>query len=269
VFGINPFKLYGWGLALVVATCQGLSWFFSSTYVLPPFHWELFFSAAAEGLALVVLRQRIIRQRSVEGISAQCLVMFLFSYASRAVSLPSLSVVSTNFWGLKVLDWAAFGILIDVFLIVKGAYRDAPHDQLDIVKGHYLMLGCFLLTCAYRPSRASGRLCGFMWTFGLYVDQLSFLPQVVLMARQQRPVAGPIAHFVVATAISRISDLGYWTTEFRFWSAPRDMSFSGWFLLATHMLSVTIIIDFLYYFIRACFHARSLAKVVDINNEDV
>jgi len=88
-----------------------------------------------------------------------------------------------------------------------------------------------------------------MLAFELYIDMFALVPQVVMMGTQSIPVQSPVAHYVVAIAISRMMDLWYWCHEFGvFTKGLRHVSYSGYFIMFLHVVNLAIVSDFFYYY---------------------
>lgn len=260
----NIFTVYSCLLCAAVGAVQLLS-----VFTLVEVHYIFYTSIAAEGFGLVVLRHRIGQNKSVKGISAQSVALFSFTYAVRAFTFPPLVAIQAQMWALKFLEWVSLGLILDVLRCMLKTYRSSYQEELDVVQVKHIVVTCFLAAFVLEPLRASGRECGWFFSFGLYLDQFVLLPQVVLMARQKCPVHAPIAHFVVATAFSRLTDLWYWTEEFAFWQSPSDMPWSGWYIMGLHVTSLLIVVDFLYYYVKAIRSSRSLCNDIPVDSAEV
>merc|ERR1719162_958806 len=117
----------------------------------------------------------------------------------------------------------------------------------------YLVPGCLVAAALVHPSLQQGALYSFGWTSYLYLDVLALLPQVVMMAKGGGKIEAPIAHFVAATALSRMVDLEYWFFEFDlgpqgYWNG---FNYSGWLIVIVHVLSLLLVADFMYYYLKA------------------
>merc|ERR1719240_869800 len=114
------------------------------------------------------------------------------------------------------------------------------------------------------PTFMQGYLYSYCWTFSFYIDVLALLPQVVMMAKGSGKVEAPIANFVAATAFSRIVDLWFW--YFRFNIGPQGFwlgfNYSGYLIVFWHLISIAIVADFMYYYIRARVRSATLTEEV-------
>jgi hypothetical protein len=78
----------------------------------------------------------------------------------------------------------------------------------------------------------------------------------------------PIANFVFATTISRVVDLWFW--YLRFDLGPQgwwgSFNFSGWLIVGFHIISLLLVADFMYFYLRArcsAYHGDDAQAVKD------
>eukprot|EP00929_Paragymnodinium_shiwhaense_P061386 TRINITY_DN30656_c0_g1_i1.p1 TRINITY_DN30656_c0_g1~~TRINITY_DN30656_c0_g1_i1.p1 ORF type:complete len:308 (-),score=42.54 TRINITY_DN30656_c0_g1_i1:517-1389(-) len=256
----NGFAAYG---LFVLSWLVALRWLSSITSAYnTPVIW--YFSAILEGYGLVFLRHRIAADRSVFGVSGQSVGIFSVTYLVRALTLPPFKYAYLFMWGLKIFDWVSFALILDILRCVFFTYRKSYQEDLDVLHLKALLPVSAVVALLFCPDRGSGTSTGLCFAFMLNLDVIALLPQVIMMGRQETPVKAPIAHFVIATAVSRLTDLWYWTEEFQVWSRPAHVSMSGWFIIGEHIVNALIISDFLYYYIRACISAGSVPDDIDL-----
>lgn len=250
-----PYMLYvGFVLGVTIVVECLREYYRSQLFVVSPRHplWSI--AAVSEGLGLLVLRCRIQEQRSAAGVSAKCIGLYAILYTSRFFNgkrLFALSPERLDFWGLKIAETVSFVLVLDVLRLILVKFRSTYNQELDKVPIFGIVLAAFVLSMIYRPYSRSGAHFSRAFTFGLFLDSVGFVPQVVLMARQECSVQAPIAHFVVATALSRIIDLWYWIVTFGFLEGLTAVTFSAWLIVSVHIVFLLVVADFLYYYGKA------------------
>lgn len=248
----NPLKVYSTFLAL---TC--VFYYFACDGVTA---WEDFIgynSCILEAYGLISVFRKIQQHRSVMGISGNSLVMFAISYGLRqceALVMSSRYRLTKRAVVLELLQFASIPLVFSLVWAVFKTYRDTYQESLDKLKVKYLLPSCVMLALVLTPRFKQGELYSFCWTVSFYVDVLALLPQVVMMTFSPgKKVAVPIANFVAATSISRIVDLWFW--YLRFDLGPQgwwgDFNYSGWTIVVFHFISLLLVADFMYYYLRA------------------
>jgi len=212
-------------------------------------------SVIAEGLGLAALLHKIENQGRVSGVSGMTMGMYALVYVLREVMLmpPQFSTLWLDGWMIEALQIPAIMMVISVLRSVFMTYKSSYQEELDVMRPMYLVPGCLMAAVLIHPSFEQGALYSFGWTCYLYLDVLALLPQVVMMAKGGGKIEAPIAHFVAATALSRMVDLEYWMFEGDlgpqgYWNG---FNYSGCIIVVFHVLSLVLIGDFTYYYLKA------------------
>jgi len=228
-----------------------------------------YMSCAAEAFGLLMLRHKIQRQESVSGISGMTLGMYAIVYALRAVmEIPPLTLLALDDWSIKVLEVAAFFLVLDVLYAVFKTYKTTYQKELDVLKIQYLVPGCLLLAVVLHPDLRIDLAHSLGWTATLYLDVMALMPQVVMMSKGGVLVEAPISHFVAATALSRAVDLWFWYYAFDTVGPIQNqdalLNYSGWLIVFFHVVHLALVADFIYYYIRARCYGRGFSEDVSI-----
>jgi hypothetical protein len=248
----NPLKVYSLFLLCIAIfyaiMCDGMT------------AWEDFIgynSCVLEAYGLISVFRKIQRHRSVLGISGNSLIMFLVSYGLRqceALVMSSRYRLTKRAVVLECLQFASIPLVISLVWAVFKTYRESYQESLDKLKVKYLIPGCVALALVLTPRFKQGEMYSYCWTISFYVDVLALLPQVVMMHYTPgKKIALPIADFVAATSVSRIVDLWFW--YLRFDLGPQgwwgNFNYSGWIIVTFHIISLFLVADFMYYYMRA------------------
>merc|ERR1719235_2822069 len=169
-------------------------------------------------------------------------------------------------WACEVLRLPSIFIVFDICHSVFTARRSTYQEELDILRFEYLVPACIALAFVLHPHMVEGEWYSFLWTSYLYFDVCSLLPQVVMMARSGGKIQAPIAHFVAATALRWVIDLCFWFVDFDL--GPQGwcngINISGWLIVAFHILSLCLVADFMYYYIKARLSGSKLSDDLDV-----
>eukprot|EP00746_Dinoflagellata_sp_MGD_P003317 gnl/MRDRNA2_/MRDRNA2_106445_c0_seq1.p1 gnl/MRDRNA2_/MRDRNA2_106445_c0~~gnl/MRDRNA2_/MRDRNA2_106445_c0_seq1.p1 ORF type:complete len:317 (-),score=54.16 gnl/MRDRNA2_/MRDRNA2_106445_c0_seq1:49-999(-) len=228
-----------------------------------------YISCLLEGYGLVSVYRKIKNNKSAAGISGMTMLMFGLSYVLRECeTMITLTMSRLTFDGaaLEILQLQSVPLVALILWNVFMTHYNSYQGDLDVLKVKYLVPGCVVLALVLHPSFKQGLLYSLCWTTSFYVDVLALLPQVVMMSRGNGKVKAPIANFVATTSFSRFVDLFFW--YFRFDLGPQGwmfgINYSGYLIVFWHIVSLCLVADFMYYYLRAKF-AGSLCGV----SEDV
>jgi len=248
----NPLKVYTCYLGFIgifyLVQCDGTT------------AWEDFIghnSCVLEAYGLISIYRKIQSHRSVMGISGNSLIMFAISYGlrqSEAFVMSSRYRLTKRAVVLETLQFASIPLVLMIIRAVFTTYRESYQESLDKLKVKYLLPGCVALALILTPRFKQGQVYSYCWTVSFYVDVLALLPQVVMMTfSPEKKVAVPIANFVAATTISRVVDLQFWYLHFDlgpqgWWG---NFNYSGYIIVGFHVLSLLLVADFMYFYLRA------------------
>merc|ERR1719261_1162491 len=90
-----------------------------------------YISSFIEGLGLLVLRQKIQDQQSVNGISGMTMLMYGYAYILRAGMLPKFSWKHIDVWCFEMLDVYSLCLVLNILYCIFKTYRSTWRQDLD------------------------------------------------------------------------------------------------------------------------------------------
>jgi hypothetical protein len=231
-------------------------------------------SVGIQCFGYLCLRLKISQQKSVAGISGRTLVLQALSIGLRLCSTTWLKgyipVDGTGDFLYQLLDVITLLMVMQIIYCVFKSHRQTYQQEHDNCNVHITALGCFVLAVLVHPDLNNRPLFDTLWTTALYIDVVAMMPQLAMMAKIRGKVEALTSHYVGATAVSRAISLVFWFHGYAE-LAPLDGSFNlaGWAVLSAHIVQTLLLLDFLFYYIRACVtsgcHPRmELSGVVDV-----
>jgi len=227
-----------------------------------------YMSTICETLGLLVLQYKIKSQASVKGISGMTVAMYALVFFSRQyLLLPERSWLFIDGWAVEVLQLPSILIVLDILWSVLKTHRSTYQEDLDVLNIKYIVPACVGLAIVLHPHFAQGEWHSFLWTTYLYMDVFALLPQIVMMAKSGGKIEAPIAHFVAATAIRWMIDLCFWYFDFDLGPQGyyKGVNLSGMLIVAFHILSLCLVADFMYYYIKARINGSRLSEDLDVS----
>lgn len=232
-----------------------------------------YISCILEAAGLISLQWKVSHRGHVEGLSGMSMIMFTLTYSMREFEtfcVAKVPWVTIDGMALEMLQLASCALAyVNLWSIFK-TYRRSYQEELDVLKVKYLIPGCVLLGLVLHPHFRQGWKYSLSWSMSFYVDVLALLPQVVMMQRGNGKVEAPIAHFVAATALSRMNDLGFW--YYRWNLGPQGwwhgINISGMIIVGFHIISLLLVADFMYYYIKARMSGQTMSEDMSIPTLD-
>lgn len=235
-----------------------------------------------EIFGLCMLREKIKIRGSVSGISGNTFLIQSLVYLSRVAwsckESQSLEVI---------VELGPLLLVLDVLKSIYVTHRSTYNEELDVLKAWYIVPGCMMVALVVHPYWLDGSaLYNYCVGSVTYVDAVTLMPQVIMMAKSDGKVEVPIANFVAATAIARCGDVFH--TLFllkialdmsnfeclRFWlngelDEMGNAQVYSWILcVMVHIVQLILVVDFLYYFYKARAWASKVTEEITLYHVD-
>ncbi|OAF71735.1 ER lumen protein-retaining receptor [Intoshia linei] len=153
-------------------------------------------------IAIKLLLYKIIKSRSISGLSAKSQVLFFLVFISRYVDL-FLHFVSAYNTIMKVIY--ILSMLLTVYLILVK-YRHTYNSEDDSFRAEILVICCGGLACLINYEI---EILEILWTFSIYLESVAILPQLYMISK--RAEAETItSHYIFALGMYRLLYVLHW-----------------------------------------------------------
>jgi hypothetical protein len=185
------------GIALV------LFWLFSDW----DFSLFLTTSSLTSMFAFLMVCLKMETNRSSRGISLKMFECYLVLLACRLCSIIPfegyLPYDRSGDWLYQTVEAISLGLVCLIVYMCRKRFAASYERDSDVFKHHYLMIGCFILALIFHPNLNAFMPADVCWTFALYLESVSVLPQLFMFQRDKR-VEAFTTHFLAGQALSRV-----------------------------------------------------------------
>jgi len=217
---------------------------FSSIYTL---------GMAVQTLAFYLLNAKVDMQKSVSGISAKTLqvyvLVFVFRLTSTMVKNGYLPVDQSGDWVFQTADILSLIMTVKLLRRMYTSHRatyQEEHDTFDVFR---LVPPCIVLAMLVHGHLNSCPFFDTCWTAAMNLDTIAMLPQLWMLAKIGGEVDGMTSHFVVALGFSRFCAFTFWA--YGYVDLYRVSKVAGYQVLLAHGMQVFLSLDFVYYYLVA------------------
>jgi len=212
--------------------------------------------ACIDFFAFCSLVLNVLWRQSTAGVSKKMLTL---EFLVRAFRLSStlffrgyLPADSTGSGAFQLCD---IGTLICTLLILASttAFRTEEQEEQDMnfpMKSSILI--CLTTAIIIHPGLNNNMVFDTAWTFSLYLNVVSMLPQLMMIKKVKEEMDALSVHFVAAITLSRFLNAIFWYYAFEE-LAPINGGYnvSGYFVITALCAQVGLMMDFGYYYIKA------------------
>jgi len=223
-------------------------------------------SAGLLALAFMLLVLKVQGQSKVSGISASMLAMYTTTLVLRLSSTLFLNgylpADSTGDWAFQCLELFSLGaagwLWLHTTKVRQMTFEGAAQEEQDTMPGlPWIVLGCVLFALFFHADLNHNFTFDFIWACGCYLETVSMLPQLWMMARAGSEVEALTSHFIALTALARFFSLYFWYLAFEDGIGLYG-NYSEMMIIAAHVLQLVLSCDFLFMY------AKSFGKRVPI-----
>lgn len=213
---------------------------------------------AVQCLGFYLLLAKVDRHRSVAGISAKTLqiyvLVFVFRLCSTMVRNGYLPMDRSGDWVFQAADIVSLAMAIRLLRSIYGTHRATYQEDYDTMPIARMIPPCILLAIFCHGNLNRHFLYDTVWTISMNLDTIAMVPQLWMLAKIGGEVEGMTSHFVAALAFSRACAFSFWIYGYTA-LAPKGKSagpnYAGYQLISAHAMQVLLSLDFLYYYLTA------------------
>jgi len=218
-------------------------------------------SVVAQALAFLLLHMQVSASRSVAGISGRSLIMHALKLCCRLGTTlwldGYLPTDKSGDWIYQVCDVLSLllvlQILFSVFVARKGSYQ-SHIDTLDL---RNLIMGAVALAILVHPDLIDWVPFDILWTVHLYIDAIAMLPQLWMISKAGGKVEGFTAHYIGAILLSNILSGLFWFYAIPELREANMVNLSGLAINGAHLVQLLLLLDFGYFYGKACLQGNA------------
>lgn len=261
----NKDDLVFWGAFIV--TTMVLSWFFSDW----DFSLLLTLSSLTSLFAFVMVAVKVHTSRSVRGVSAKMFECYLIVAVFRLYAIVPfesyLPYDRTGDWLYQTIEFLSLLFVGFIVYCARAKYAATYDSENDVFPYILIIAGAFVLAFLFHPSLNSNWTVDLLWTFALYLESVTVLPQLMMFHRLGR-VETFTVHFLAAQAVSRVLSFTFWVnSHHELNDANKPMkSYVGWWVLFAQLAQLVVMGDFIYYYARCIRKGISLEYVMQASD---
>merc|ERR1719299_137047 len=165
-------------------------------------------------LAFYLLNAKVDMQKSVSGISAKSLqvyvLVFVFRLTSTLFRNGYLPVDQSGDWVFQTADILSLIMTVKLLRRMYTTHSGTYQEDFDTFDVFRLVPPCVVLAICVHGHLNSCPFFDTCWTVAMNLDSIAMLPQLWMLAKIGCEVDGMTSHFVVSLAFSRLCGFTFW-----------------------------------------------------------
>jgi hypothetical protein len=148
-------------------------------------------------------------------------------------------------------DWFyQFNEILGAFLCIAIIWRMTKVQSLSIIPEmerisvSYLLIGAAVLSLIFKSNLENRFLADYCWSYGMYLESVSMLPQLLYYLEKKEQIRSGIGNFVIAHSISLFFSFMFWLIAYP--ELNISGAISGYIVIGSQGIELVIHIYFLY-----------------------
>ena len=221
-----------------------------------------FMGSSFEFIGLAFLSMKVHSTKSVVGISAQSMVLFIVSLSARVLTTTVyegyLPVDRSGDRLVQIMDTCSLLCAMYLLYAAQKKYVHTYQEEEDSMSVGPLLLSCAVASYFIRGALNRNVIFDTLWAFSLDVEVFQLMPQLYMMTKIGGTVDTATAHFVGNMVAACLGRFIFWI-----WAIPGckelstpdgyawNMAMGGYFILGAYIVQTIISLDFMYYYVKA------------------
>jgi len=206
-------------------------------------------------LGWYALLHKIIKQKSVAGVSLHTVELLIIVYAVRlwTILMKSgyLPVDSSGDGLYQAADFIGLAIACGTWKCVKDSHHSTYEEHVDTLDLRTYLPVCVCLALVVHGDLNDCFIFDTLYYVSVNVETLAMMPQLWMFAKGGGQIDGMTSHFVVMQTLGRICSLVFWWYGMVEIGEFTTYNVAGYWLVSALVLQVLQSMDFLYYYLKA------------------
>lgn len=219
-------------------------------------------SSAFQCFAFITLSLKIWTQKSVAGLSKRSLILYLTSLVFRLFSTlffnGYLPVDRSGDWVYQCADCISLALIVWLIFTITYKCNYSYQERQDSLSMLIPVCAAFVLAVLVHPDLNNFYTADISWTFALYLETFSMLPQLFMLTKIGGEVEALTSHYIVSVCASKFFAFIFWLFSFRELAPRSGWNICGWAVLFAYISQLFTFADFVYHYIISIRKGKSL-----------
>jgi len=236
------------------------------------FSFLMTYGAMARMFGFGILNVKTWKSQRATGVSIKTLQLYCLVFFFRLTSITRhegyLPYDKSGDWLYHFIEFMALvftaAALYGCMVPFKGTYQ-ADQDkfgEFNVPPGFgavYLAVPVLVIAVFIHPSLNSDFLSDTAWTYAMYLESTSLIPQLYMFQRQASGVVELLtAHFVAALGFGRLMEFFFWVYSYHELASSAGSKLPGYLALFSQFAQLVLMVDFFWYYYHAVKNATPL-----------
>lgn len=203
-------------------------------------------------LGFMILCMKVRATKSVEGLSAKSLSLFVCYFCTRLSSTSIkngyVPVDSTGDYMYQLVDAASLLCVLQLLFCVHKTHVHSYQEEVDDLPIKHLIALSFVFGYFVHGDFNQSELFDTIWAASLNLETVAMVPQLWMMAKIGGKVDNSTAHFVMCIVLSSVCRFVFWWYAYPELEEEDGSIFAAYHVLFAHIAQLLLGADFMFYY---------------------
>jgi hypothetical protein len=236
------------------------------------FSFLMTYGAMSRMFGFGILNVKTFKSQRATGVSIKTLQLYCLVFFFRLTSIIRhegyLPYDKSGDWLYHFIEIMALIFTSSALWACMGPYKSSyqadsdKFGEMGVPPGYgaiYLAVPALVIAIILHPGLNSDFFSDVAWTYAMYLESVSILPQLYMFQKQANGVVELLtAHFVAALGFGRVLEFIFWAYSYHELSTTAGSSLPGYLALFSQFVQLILMIDFFWYYFSAVKNATPL-----------
>jgi len=220
-------------------------------------------------LGWLILCADVRQAKSVQGISAQSLQLFVVFYITRltATTLKNgyIPVDRSGDFMMQAFDALSLVFVLHLIYCTQRTYQHTYQEEHDTIPIMPMLVPAFILGYFLHGDFNKNEFFDATWATSLNIETLTLLPQLWMMAKIGGVVNQATAHFIFCQSTACVCRFTFW-----WWAYDEQTTQAyGYHIIVSHFLQLALCADFMFYYVQSVINGTTDVVLPDSQAESI
>jgi len=236
------------------------------------FSFLMTYGAMSRMFGFGILNVKTFKSKRATGVSVKTLQLYCLVFFFRLTSIIRhegyLPYDKSGDWLYHIIEIMALIFTGSACWACMGPFKQTQQPDLDrfgemnVPPGYgavYLAVPILILAILVHPNLNSDFLSDVAWTYAMYLESVSLIPQLYMFQKQTSGVVELLtAHFVAALGFGRLLEFAFWVYSYHELATAAGSKLPGYLALFSQFMQLVLMLDFFWYYYMAVKNATPL-----------
>jgi len=211
-------------------------------------------ASVVQCMGFLVLSLRVRTHKSVAGISAKTMAMYVLFLGIRLCSTTLkkgyIPVDRSGHYFYQLMDIQTMMLAAHILYCCHKSYSHSYQEEHDTLPIHIIAIPFVILAFFVHGNLNRNPFFDIIWFISLNLETIAMLPQLWMMSKIGGKVSTVSSQFVAANVLSKVMVVTFWLWAYAELKRPDGSNVVGMQIMGAYLVQLFLSADFAFYYVK-------------------